>query len=73
MLFRSLRGVQGLLAQSGAPRELQLSGALHYLDRVLYAQAYTMGFRDAFLIVALVFTLALVPAWMMGNRRRPAG
>jgi hypothetical protein len=35
---------------------------------VLYAQAYTMGFRDAFLITAVVFTIGLIPAWIMGRR-----
>ena len=64
-----LRRMQDLLAQSGVPQDLQLPGALHFLDRVVYAQAYTLGFRDSFLIVALVFSLALVPAWIMGRTR----
>jgi hypothetical protein len=64
-----LRRMQDLLAQSGVPQDLQLPGALHFLDRVVYAQAYTLGFRDSFLIVALVFALALVPAWIMGKTR----
>jgi hypothetical protein len=28
-----------------------------------------MGFRDSFLIVAIVFTLALIPAWIMGRAK----
>jgi DHA2 family multidrug resistance protein len=64
-----LRRMQDLLAQSGVPQDLQLPGALHFLDRVVYAQAYTLGFRDSFLIVALVFALALVPAWIMGKTK----
>ncbi|MBI4195810.1 MAG: DHA2 family efflux MFS transporter permease subunit [Betaproteobacteria bacterium] len=67
-----LRTMQGLLAQAGVPQDLQMAGALHFLGRVVYAQAYTMGFRDSFLIVAAVFTLALIPAWIMG-RSRPGG
>ena len=62
-----LRTMQGLLAQAGVPPDLQMAGALHFLGRVVYAQAYTMGFRDSFLIVAAVFTLALIPAWIMGR------
>jgi len=62
-----LRQVQALLAQSGAPPDLQASGALHFLGRVLHAQAYTMGFRDSFLIVSIVFAFGLIPAWMMGR------
>jgi hypothetical protein len=47
---------------------LQSAGALHYLGRVIYAQAYTLAFRDNFLIVTLVFVLALIPAWVMGSQ-----
>jgi hypothetical protein len=61
--------VERLLAQAGAPPDLQSAGALHFLGRVVYAQAYTMAFRDCFLIVTVVFTLALIPAWIMGRRR----
>ncbi len=64
-----LRSIQALLAQAGVPDDLQSAGALHYLGRVIYAQAYTMGFRDSFLVVALIFTFALIPAWLMGRHR----
>jgi hypothetical protein len=66
-----LRSIQMLLAQAGIPPELQMSGALHYLGRVVHAQAYTMGFRDSFMIVAIVFTIGLVPAWIMGRSAPP--
>jgi len=62
-----LRTMEQLLAQAGVPPDLQSAGALHYLGRVIYAQAYTMGFRDSFLITAIVFTFALIPAWIMGR------
>jgi hypothetical protein len=41
---------------------------LHFLGRVVHAQAYSMAFRDSFLIVTLVFILALIPAWIMGRK-----
>jgi MFS transporter, DHA2 family, multidrug resistance protein len=63
-----LNTVERLLAQAGAPPDLQSAGALHFLGRVVYAQAYTMAFRDCFLIVTLVFMLALIPAWIMGRK-----
>ncbi len=46
-------------------------GALHFLGRVVEAQALTMGFKDGFMIIAVVFVAALIPAIMMGpgNRR----
>lgn len=68
-----LRQVQALLAQAGASPDLQSAGALHYLGRVVYAQAYTMGFRDSFLVITVIFVLGLVPAWIMGRgARQPA-
>ena len=68
-----LHQVEALLAQAGASAELQSSGALHFLGRVLHAQAYTMGFRDSFLLIAVIFTLGLIPAWVMGRTRPVAG
>lgn len=62
-----LRSMQMLLAQAGVPPDLHLSGALHYLGRVVYAQGYTMGFQDSFLITAAIFTVGLIPAWIMGR------
>jgi len=64
-----LRGMERIFAQAGAAPDLQSAAALHYLGRVVQAQAYMLGFRDSFLIAALVFTLALIPAWIMGSRR----
>jgi len=64
-----LRNIKELLTQSGAPPDLQASGALHYLGRVIYSQAYMLGFRDSFLICGAAFVLALIPAWIMGRAR----
>jgi len=63
-----LRSLQMLLAQSGLPPELQSAGALHFLGKVTHLQAYTMGFRDSFMITAVIFTIGLIPAWIMGRR-----
>jgi len=64
-----LRNMQALLAQAGIAADQQASGALHFLGRVMHAQAYTLGFRDSFVVVALVFALAVLPAWMMGRTK----
>jgi MFS transporter, DHA2 family, multidrug resistance protein len=64
-----LRQMEALLARSGVPEDLVGPGALHYLGRVIHAQAYTMGFRDAFLLVAIVYVLAMIPAWIMSRAR----
>jgi len=71
-----LRSLTALYAQAGVAPDIQMAGALHFLGRVVYAQAYTMGFRDSFMIVAVIFTIGLIPAWIMGRRAaplRPAG
>jgi MFS transporter, DHA2 family, multidrug resistance protein len=67
-----LRQIQAALAQAGLPQDLQAAGALHFLGRVVYAQASTLGFRDSFFIVALIFAVALIPAWIMGRTRPDA-
>jgi MFS transporter, DHA2 family, multidrug resistance protein len=64
-----LNAMARLLAQAGAPPELQSAGALDFLGRMIYAQAYTLAFRDCFMIVTLVFLLSLIPAWFMGRKR----
>jgi MFS family permease len=64
-----LRSIQAMLAQSGIPENLQAAGAMNYLSKLIYAQAYTMGFRDSFLIVAAIFVFALIPAWLMGRQK----
>ncbi|MEW5790929.1 MAG: DHA2 family efflux MFS transporter permease subunit [Pseudomonadota bacterium] len=63
------RAVGGLLVQAGTPQDLQLPGALYYLGRTIYLQASTMAFRDSFLLVALVFFAAMLPAWLMGRTK----
>ncbi|MFH1605243.1 MAG: MFS transporter, partial [Pseudomonadota bacterium] len=65
-----LDSVKHLLAQAGTTSDVQSAGALHFLGRVVHAQAATLAFRDSFLIVTLIFIFALIPAWIMG--RRPA-
>ena len=63
---RELLGEVGnIMSQHGLPEPLHALGALHYLGEIVYAQAYTLGFKDGFLVLAFVFLLALIPAWTM--------
>lgn len=64
-----LAQMKALLAQAGLAADVQSAAALNYLGKVVYAQASTLGFRDSFLVCALIFTVALVPAWIMGMQR----
>jgi MFS transporter, DHA2 family, multidrug resistance protein len=66
-----VRAMELIYAQAGLPPEIHTPAAMHFLGRVIHAQAYTMGFRDSFLIVAVVFTLGLIPAWIMGRSAPP--
>jgi len=60
-----------LLHRAGVPDAVLLPGALDYLASVIYAQARTLGFQDAFLFICLAFLLALVPAWLLGRAVHP--
>jgi MFS transporter, DHA2 family, multidrug resistance protein len=64
-----LRQMEAMLARAGVPEGLQGSGALHFLGEVVHAQAYTLGFRDSFLLVAIVYVLAIIPAWIMSRAK----
>jgi hypothetical protein len=65
-----LRQVVGILDRAGVPAAWQQAGAATYLGRVITQQARTAGFQDGFLIVAAVFMLAVIPAWVMGRYAR---
>ena len=61
--------VESLLNKAGVPEAVQQPGALDYLGKVIHAQALTKGFQDAFMIIALTFVCALIPAWILGRQR----
>lgn len=62
--------ISDLLSQGGLPDVLLRPGSLHFLGRVIEAQADTMGFKDGFMIIAVVFVCALLPALMLGKSRK---
>jgi EmrB/QacA subfamily drug resistance transporter len=65
-----LSRVQDLLARFGAAENVHGPGALHYLNKVIVAQASADGLRDGFLFIAVVFLLAAIPAWRLGKERK---
>ena len=68
---RELLGqVTELLQQSGVAEAFHKSGALHFLGQVIEAQANTLGFKDGFMLLCVVFVLALIPATRMGKAKR---
>jgi len=61
--------VRGLLHEGGVPTPADGALALDYLGRVLHAQANTFAFHDSFLQIAMIFTITLIPAYILGRSR----
>ena len=64
-----------LFAEAGVPETERAPGVFHYLGDMIYAQASTMGYHDAFMVLAVVALLGVFPAWVMaqsGGRKRIA-
>jgi EmrB/QacA subfamily drug resistance transporter len=61
--------VMAVLGIEGIPQAMQQPVALNHLGRIVYAQARTFGFQDGFLMIAILFLAALVPAWILGRSR----
>lgn len=72
MTSELLRGVVNLHLRAGLPESIAQGGALEFLGRTISAQASVMGFRDSFLIVAVIFILALLPTAILRGRKRAA-
>ena len=66
-----LARVRDFLAHAGLPDFQQMPGALQFLEQVVYTQANMFGFRDSFLVIAVVTALAIGPA--MGVQRLRGG
>lgn len=65
-----LEQMKALLAHAGVAPDIQTTGAMHFLGKVVLQQAYVVGFRDSFLVCALITAVALIPAWFLGTKRR---
>jgi len=65
-----LSDVGRILGEAGVPSSVHEPGALHYLGQVVHAQANTIGFQDGFLVLAVSFLFAMIPAWLLGKNRR---
>ncbi len=53
------------LHASGLPDFQQIPAALAYLGQMIVAQASTLAFQDGFLIVTVIFLVALGPTWLL--------
>ncbi|MET3790817.1 DHA2 family efflux MFS transporter permease subunit [Aquamicrobium terrae] len=69
-----LSTVAGIAKSGGLPDYQQIPAALQFLGQVISIQANTLAFHDGFLIVTVVFLIALVPTWMLHRaQRKPHG
>lgn len=69
-----LTQLNALLARLGLSDDVRAPAAVHYLRELIEAQASARGFSDGFVMISVVFMLAVIPAWNMGKagRRRMA-
>ena len=44
--------------------------AYRFFSQIISAQASVMGFRESFLLVAVIFLVTLIPAWLMRSERK---
>ena len=58
-----------LLNEAGVSEAIQQQGAFHYLSQVIYAQGITRAFQDGFMILAIVYLIAVIPAWILSQAR----
>ena len=65
-----LAGLALLLDRAGLPEAETRQAALDWLGQAVYAQATAFSFQDGFLVLALLFVLALVPAWALARVNR---
>ena len=59
-----------IIAEAGVPETVRAPGVFHYLGDMIYAQASTMGYHDAFMVLAVVALLGVFPAWVMAQSGR---
>ncbi|MGY9014324.1 MAG: DHA2 family efflux MFS transporter permease subunit [Rhodospirillales bacterium] len=57
------------LQETSLPESQQVSGALEYLDQIIYAQANTSGFQDGIIFITAIFVFAVIPAWILKQKR----
>jgi len=62
--------VSRIVGSAGLPDFQQLPAALLFLSNMIAIQANTLAFRDGFIVVTIIFALALIPTWMLHRARR---
>lgn len=68
-----IRSMAQLYAQSGVSEAHQNAGAVQYLAQMVAAKASMFAFRDAFIVVGIIFLLGIIPALVLGRFCKPRG
>ncbi|MCH9672598.1 MAG: DHA2 family efflux MFS transporter permease subunit [Gammaproteobacteria bacterium] len=64
--------VEKLLSQAGVAQAVQQDGAINYLGRVIHAQATSLAFQDAALLISAVFIVTVLPAMLLAKGKTTA-
>ncbi|MBT5111244.1 MAG: DHA2 family efflux MFS transporter permease subunit [Rhodospirillaceae bacterium] len=64
--------ISRLLSEGGVAEFAREPGATRFLSDVIYAQASTMGFQDAYFVLALFAALGVIPAWVLSRTKSHA-
>lgn len=73
VLQQRLAGAEQTLMHSGLSQTAAHAGALGQLSSVVRAQAQTMAYNDAFLLLMLSFVFAAPAVFLLRKAKRPAG
>ena len=65
-----LSDVRSLLQPTGIPDPVADQVALKFLESSVAAQSDALAWRDGFLLLACIFILAVLPAWLLGRAQR---
>lgn len=65
-----LARVGGVVRSVGLPDFQQLPAALQFLGQMIALQANTLAFRDGFIVVTIIFLVALAPTWLLHRAER---
>jgi len=68
-----LNGAAGALVAGGYSPAAAQAAALHLLDRAVQAQAMTMAYNNAFILLGLTFLLALPAVLLLRRPKRGSG
>lgn len=71
MVLEARRTLEALYAQAGIPEMIRRDAAYDFITRMIEAQANLLGFRDAFLVVAVICLVAILPGLTL--RQKPPG